>query len=153
VSKAGMTTQRLKFTPFRLLHAPPWLDRGSKKRHPQRYKKTEIPSDDTFRGFLKATDFQEAQFCGAIVTARTESGICRLNNALLDMAIAKQSFRGVRSPIEFGNESKMNAAQMLHECCSKWCSGAVAFEGDDWHGFATSDLADFPMSQKVAKRL
>ena len=40
----------------------------------------------------------------------------RLNNALLDMALAKQIFRGVRSQIEFGNEGKhfLCCANMTH---------------------------------------
>jgi hypothetical protein len=50
----------------------------------------------------------------------------------------------------------MNGAEKVHEWCTKGATRIADFrdfEGDDWHGFATSDLADFPMSQKVAKRL
>jgi hypothetical protein len=44
----------------------------------------------------------------------------------------------------------LKAAEMLHECCSKGCSGVGHFEGVDWHGFATDNLTGVLLLQHVA---
>ncbi len=45
---------------------------------------------------------------------------------------------------------EMDDAEMLHEGCSKGCSGVGHFEGVDRHGYAADDLTGVSLLQTVA---